>query len=159
MGKKIRLLRVAGAAVVCMVVLSFAALSVMAKRPANLGVTDGKLAPCPASPNCVCTQSDDALHRIEPLPLKGAPEVAVGQLKAIIARLPRMKIVEETPEYLHVEATSLVFRFVDDVEFYCDAASGVIHFRSASRVGYSDFGVNRKRMEQIRREYLKLSGA
>jgi len=122
----------------------------MTVRPTNLGVTNGKLAPCPDSPNCVSTQADDVVHRIEPLTFQGSAADAIQRLKSIIARQPRMKIVAESGNYLHVEATSLLFRFVDDVEFYVDETAGVIHFRSASRVGYSDLGANRARMEKLR---------
>ena len=122
----------------------------MAPRPTHLGVTNGRLAPCPSSANCVSTQADDAEHRIEPLTFRGLPATALQRLKAVISRQPRMKIVAETENYLHVEATSLLFRFVDDVEFYIDEAAGVIHFRSASRIGSSDLGANRIRMERLR---------
>jgi uncharacterized protein (DUF1499 family) len=71
-------------------------------------------------------------------------------LKAVIAGLPRTKLVEEDEAYLHYEFTSLLLRFVDDVEFLFDDDAKRIHFRSASRTGYGDFGVNRRRMEDIR---------
>ncbi len=122
----------------------------MAARPAHLGVTNGRLAPCPASPNCVSSQADDQDHRAEPLTLHGSASTALLRLKAVLSREPRVRIVSESGNYLHLEATSLLFRFVDDVEFYMDEAAGVIHFRSASRVGYSDLGANRARMERIR---------
>lgn len=125
-------------------------LKLMAPRPNHLGVKDGRLAPCPASPNCVSTQADNDAHRIEPLRFTGSPSLALFRLKTVLSRQPRMKIVAETDNYLHVEATSLVFRFVDDVEFLIDEKAGVIHFRSASRIGYSDLGANRARMERIR---------
>ena len=67
-----------------------------------------------------------------------------------MADLPRAKLVEEDEDYLHYEFTSLLLRFVDDVEFVFDDATRTIHFRSASRTGYSDLGVNRRRMEEIR---------
>lgn len=71
-------------------------------------------------------------------------------LKTVIAMLPRTKLVDEDASYLHYEFTSLLLRFVDDVEFLFDEATKTVHFRSASRMGYSDLGVNRKRMEQVR---------
>ncbi len=88
-----------------------------------------------------------------PLHFAGPSEQAIGRLKAILAAMPRTKIITATGEYLHAECTSPIFRFVDDVEFLVDPASRTIHFRSASRVGYSDFGVNRKRMEAISRQF------
>ncbi len=122
-------------------------------RPTNLGVHDGRLAPCPDRPNCVCTQAADDAHRIEPLIYDGTPEEALARLRAALATLPRTRIVTETPDYLHAECTSLVFRFVDDVEFLIDRERKAIHFRSASRVGYSDLGVNRRRMERLRQAF------
>ena len=123
------------------------------KRPTNLGVKEGKLAACPASPNCVSTQAADAEHRIDAIRYEGSQADALAKLKRAIATLPRAAIVTESADYLHVECTSLIFRFVDDVEFWIDEPSRTIHFRSASRVGHSDFGVNRQRMEAIRRAF------
>lgn len=129
--------------------------SAMSKRPDNLGVTDGRLAACPNSPNCVSTQATDAKHKIEPLTFDGSPEEAIERLKAAIATLPRIEIVTEEANYIHAEATSLLFRFVDDVEFYVNPDEKRIDFRSASRVGYSDLGANRSRMESIRQAFQK----
>ena len=120
------------------------------KRPSNLGMRDGKLAPCPSTPNCVCSQSEDAGHKIEPLTYKSTPEVAFTQLKQAIASQPRTKIITQSPNYLYAEFTSAIMKFVDDVEFYLDEDAKVIHVRSASRLGQSDLGVNRKRIETIR---------
>ena len=120
-----------------------------AAMPANLGVRDGRLAPCPASPNCVSSQSADEEHRMAALDLKGTPAEVMARLKSIIGKMPRARIVSETETYLHVEFRSAMFRFVDDVEFFIDQKESVIHLRSAARTGHSDFGVNRNRMEQI----------
>jgi uncharacterized protein (DUF1499 family) len=122
-------------------------------RAQNLGVKDGVLAACPNSPNCVSTQAKDARHAIAPLTYTTSREQAVQRLTAIINSLPRTRIVTSTADYLHVEFTSALFRFVDDVEFFFDDAAKTIHFRSASRLGYSDLGVNRKRMEDIRQRF------
>jgi uncharacterized protein (DUF1499 family) len=119
-------------------------------RPASLGVRDGRLAPCPSSPNCVSSQAADDVHRIAPLPFHGAGGAAIGGLAAIVRSLPRASVVAATENYLHVEFKSAVFRFVDDVEFLLDEPAGVIQVRSASRVGSSDLGVNRRRIEAIR---------
>jgi uncharacterized protein (DUF1499 family) len=134
-------------------VAMLALLSLFAGRPPDLGVKDGRLAPCPNSPNCVCTLATDDAHRIEPLAYDGTAEEAMARLKAALAALPRTRVVTETPDYLHAECTSLVFRFVDDVEFLIDRGRKVIHFRSASRVGRSDLGVNRRRMEALRQAF------
>jgi uncharacterized protein (DUF1499 family) len=119
-------------------------------RPANLGTKDGKLLPCPSSPNCVSSQSIDREHAIEPLSFTGTVTEAHAELKKIILSMKRSRIVAETDSYIHAEFTSAVFRFVDDVEFWFDEGGKVIHIRSAARLGYSDLGVNRKRVEDIR---------
>jgi uncharacterized protein (DUF1499 family) len=120
------------------------------KRPNDLGVRDGKLAPCPNTPNCVSSQSADAVHKIEPLTYKSTPQEALAQLKQVIQSLPRTKIITETNNYIYAEFTSAIMGFVDDVEFYLDPEAKVFHVRSASRLGKSDLGVNRKRIEAIR---------
>ncbi|WP_152054343.1 DUF1499 domain-containing protein [Tautonia marina] len=128
------------------------------KSPANLGVEDGRLAGCPDSPNCVSSQSDDPEHRVEPLPLRGSASEALGRLKSVLEAMPRTRIVDERNGYLHAEATSLVFGFIDDLEFLVDEDEQVIHVRSASRVGHSDLGVNRDRVERIREAYGQSGG-
>src|SRR5262245_57978736 len=118
-----------------------AVLSLTAKRPPNLGVHDGRLAPCPGTPNCVCSQDADPEHAIAPLTFTGEPNEAWQALRTAIERQPRVHVVTASERYLHAEFTSLVFRFVDDAEFLIDPERQVIHFRSASRAGRSDFGV------------------
>jgi uncharacterized protein (DUF1499 family) len=109
-----------------------------------------QLAPCPARPNCVSTQASDEGHAIAPFRYRKSRAEAREALKEVIRALPRTKLVEEDESYLHYEFTSLLIRFVDDVEFLFDDEAKTIHFRSASRTGYGDLGVNRKRMEQVR---------
>jgi len=108
------------------------------------------LSPCPSSPNCVSTHATDEGHAIMPFGYRKARAEAKEALKAVLATLPRAKLVDEDESYLHYECTSLLLRFVDDVEFLFDETTKTVHFRSASRTGYSDLGVNRKRMEQVR---------
>jgi uncharacterized protein (DUF1499 family) len=122
-------------------------------QPANLGVRDGRLAPCPPSPNCVSSQSTDKEHSVEPLSYSSPTPEAMAALKNIILHKKRTKIVTETSTYLHAEFTSALWRFVDDVEFSIDENAKLIHMRSASRLGRSDFGVNRKRIEDIRKSW------
>lgn len=129
--------------------VSMFVLSAMGRKPAHLGVTEGRLARCPSSPNCVCSQ-DSGDHGIEPLAFKGDSASAWARLKEVVAARPRTSLVEETDSYLHAECTSLLFRFVDDLEFQLDSEASRIHVRSASRSGHSDLGVNRKRVEEIR---------
>ena len=132
---------------------ALALMSATARKPDGLGATDGRLAPCPESPNCVSSQAADDAHRMDPIPFDGDGGAALARLKAALAALPRTAVVEERGDYLRAECTSLVFRFVDDVEIVLDRGRKVIDFRSASRVGRSDFGVNRKRMEEIRNAF------
>jgi uncharacterized protein (DUF1499 family) len=130
-------------------ITGLALLSAFSRRPSNLGVIDGHLAACPDSPNCVSTEASERQHHMEALSFHGSAREAMDRIKAIIASLPRTKLADERENYLHFEFTSALFRFVDDVEFLIDEPSGKIHFRSASRVGRGDLGVNRRRMEQI----------
>jgi uncharacterized protein (DUF1499 family) len=122
-------------------------------RPVNLGVKDGKLLPCPATPNCVSSQSNDKEHLVEPFRYTSSAADALADLKKIVQQMKRTAIVSETGNYLHVEFTSALWRFVDDAEFWFDESAHVIHVRSASRVGKSDMGVNRKRIEEIRAQW------
>jgi uncharacterized protein (DUF1499 family) len=120
--------------------------------PANLGIRDGRLAPCPDTPNCVNSQAQGSDY-IAPLAFADAPDAALARLRAILNRLPRVRIVTESEGYVRAEAVSRVFKFVDDVEFYVDAPARLVHVRSAARLGYSDFGVNRTRIESIRAQF------
>lgn len=115
------------------------------KRPDNLGVRDGRLAPCKRSPNCVSSQANpaDAEHYIAPI------HGSMRALRAALNAMPRATIVEERENYLYAEFRTRLLRYVDDVEFYFDGQ--VIHVRSCSRLGRRDFGVNRKRVEALRK--------
>lgn len=121
-------------------------------RPDNLGVkSDGLLAPCPDSPNCVVSRPDtDAEHKIEPIAYAGDKVAAMEKLKAIVEAQDRTEIISSSDDYLYAEFASRLMGFVDDVEFYLDPSQSVIQVRSASRLGQSDLGVNRKRIETIR---------
>jgi uncharacterized protein (DUF1499 family) len=90
-------------------------------------------------------------HTIEPLSYKGSFNDAKQALLSVITSLPRTKIIVDNDRYIHVTFTSRIMRFVDDVEFLFDDTNKQIHVRSASRVGYSDMGVNRKRVENLRK--------
>jgi uncharacterized protein (DUF1499 family) len=110
----------------------------------------GALAPCPPSPNCVASDAADAAHRVEPLAFTGSPAEAWRAARTAVAALPRTRIVAETDAWLHAECRSALFRFVDDLELELRPAAGIIAVRSASRVGHSDLGVNRRRVEALR---------
>ena len=137
-------------------VVLMAGLSVASwQKPDNLGVKNGKLAPCPDTPNCVSSQATDDDHRMEPLHFTDAPGMAWARLVRLVSGLPRAHVADAGVDYMHVEFSSAIFRFVDDVEFWMDEENQVIHFRSASRVGRGDLGANRARMEQIQAEWEK----
>jgi uncharacterized protein (DUF1499 family) len=115
------------------------------RRPTNLGVKDGRLAPCRRTPNCVCSQADpsDREHYIAPL------KASIENVRKAVEALPRTRIVVARPNYLYAEFRSRLLGFVDDVEFFFDGTA--LQVRSASRLGRRDFGVNRVRIEELRR--------
>jgi len=118
--------------------------------PKDIGVRNNRLADCPPSPNCVSSRSPDAGHTVDPLTYSTDADAAMRALKDVIGNMKRTRIRTESKGYLHVEFTSALFRFVDDVEFLVDEQARLIHVRSASRIGHSDLGANRKRVEQLR---------
>jgi uncharacterized protein (DUF1499 family) len=122
-------------------------------RPSQIGATAGRLAACPDSPNCVSSQNDDPRHAIAPFRYEGPAEKARERLIEAVSGMKRARIVVAEERYLRAEFTSALFRFVDDVEFLLDDGTRTIHVRSASRVGYSDLGVNRRRVEEIRSRF------
>ena len=124
-----------------------------------IGETGSGVAPCPASPNCVSSQAQDADHQVEPLRFTVPAVDAWRILKEQLAKRPRTVIVTEKPGYLHAQSKSAVFGFVDDLEFYLRPAQGVIDVRFAARTGYSDFGVNRKRVEALRAAFRQAGAA
>jgi uncharacterized protein (DUF1499 family) len=138
------------------ILIPMALFSFSGSRPDHLGVENGKLSPCPDSPNCVSSQSDDAEHGIAALSYKSSPEQVMAELKQIVSNMPRTEIISDRPDYLYVEFTSSLMGFVDDVEFYLNPEQHVVEVRSASRLGKSDMGVNRKRVESIRTELDKI---
>ena len=122
------------------------------ERPNNLGVRAGLLAVCPSSHNCVSSQTDSKQHQIAPFDFKGDSDKAFDRLKQVLGRRSDATIIEDKPGYLHVELRTTLF--VDDGEFFLDRAHKAIQVRSASRLGYSDFGKNRRRMEEIRHLFM-----
>ncbi|MBD2691254.1 DUF1499 domain-containing protein [Anabaena catenula] len=112
--------------------------------------TEGYLTPCPTSNNCVVSQNADVKHSIDPIPYHVDRDKARETLLKVLTVVPRTEVIEQTDNYIHALSKSRIFKFVDDVEFYLPAHESVIHIRSASRVGESDLGVNRRRLEQIR---------
>lgn len=122
------------------------------KRPRNLGVNDGRLASCGRRLNCVSSQADpgDARRYVAPIQVKGAAAEAIAAARRAVESMARARVVREEGNYLHAEFRSRLMGYVDDVEFMFDAKAGVLHVRSASRLGRRDFNVNRKRVEALR---------
>ena len=129
-----------------------------AERTEDFGLISNRLSPCPSSPNCVSTLGGDAAKSMTPLIFQISSWDVQKEIRKVIEALAGTRIVREEPGYIHVEFTSKVFRFVDDVEFAIDEGTKRIDFRSASRVGYYDFGANRKRMEGICRRLAESDG-
>jgi uncharacterized protein (DUF1499 family) len=124
------------------------------RRPQDLGVNAGKLKSCPNKPNCVNSQAvGDPRHVIEPLRFSGDAAAAWRVLHEAIAGIERAAIITDQPDYLYAEFTTRLMGYVDDVEFQLDAANRQIHVRSASRLGYRDFNVNRERIEAVRERF------
>ena len=111
------------------------------------------LTPCPDTPNCVSSLAEDKKHFIEPISYQGENAVAQHELLGVLKYFKRVRMVRVEEDYIHAEFVSFIFRFVDDVEFYFDNAKNLIQVRSASRTGYSDLGVNRRRVEEIRKQF------
>ena len=131
------------------------------KRPKNPGVREGRLAPCPNKPNCVSSLSgagegssiEDNPQHVHPFRFVGDPLAVIPRLRQIVESWPRATVVTADERYLHAEFESRLLGFVDDVEFYVMPDEGTIHVRSAARLGYSDFGVNRARIEELRERF------
>ena len=126
----------------------------------KLGIENGQLIQCPTTPNCVNSQAKDKKHYIEPILMTGTPLEVKNHILKILNELKRAKIIVAEDHYIRVEFISKVFRFIDDLEFYFPNTKSkemTIHVRSASRVGHSDFGVNRKRIEQIRSKFKEIN--
>ncbi|MCV6601034.1 MAG: DUF1499 domain-containing protein [Cohaesibacter sp.] len=123
-------------------------------EPANLGVKKNKLAALPDTPNAVSSQTDKEDRFVEPLPFLSDGSASLERIKDILAQMSGIFIVEESNGYLRAVAVSSLMRYRDDVEFFFDAESQLVHFRSASRIGHSDLGANRQRYDAIAHAYL-----
>jgi len=122
-------------------------------RPKNLGAPAGKLRPAPRTPNGVSSQADpsDPEHYIEPIRFAGNPAKAWAKLIAALRATPRVAVITDKGKYMHAECSSALLGFVDDLECVLDRKAGLIHVRSAARLGRRDFGVNRARVEALRK--------
>jgi len=107
---------------------------------------------CPDSPNCVSSLAKNSKYRVEPFKLKKDPKTSWDLVKKTVELLPRTKVVSADNSDIHAECKSMIFRFVDDLTLHLAPSNSIIHIRSASRIGYSDFGVNRRRIENLRKK-------
>ncbi len=113
--------------------------------------------PCPDSPNCVSSLTEDIKHFVQPITYDGTVDNARQRLIFILENTQRVRIVKSDLNYLHAEYRSFLFRFVDDVQFFLPPDESVIHIKSASRSGYYDFGTNRRRVELLRAAFKSLA--
>lgn len=119
-------------------------------RPDDLGIQNNGFKNCPDKPNCVSSFANTEEHKIAPLQVGSDIAAAKTAVKAAVETMGNGKLINETENYLYFEFTSSLMKYVDDVEIYFTGADGLAHVRSASRLGYSDMGANRKRIEMIR---------
>lgn len=130
----------------------FGCTSCSSQKQPQLGLIDGKLGPCPDSPNCVSSEHEAGASHVEPLSFTGDTQGAWKNAREAVLNIGG-NIEKETDDYLWATFTSRLFRFVDDLELRMDKTSYNIHVRSASRVGYSDLGVNRERVKNLRKSF------
>lgn len=142
--------------ILILILLNIILISCSATPPKNIGIQENQqLRPCPDKPNCVNSMSDNKTHMIEAFPFRKGIENSKDLIKKSISTIENAKLIREEDNYLYYEFTTPIMRFVDDVEFYFNMESNKIEFRSASRIGHSDLGLNRKRMENIRVRYMQ----
>ncbi|MDZ7705447.1 MAG: DUF1499 domain-containing protein [Trueperaceae bacterium] len=125
-------------------------------EPETIGVQNGRLAPCPDTPNCVSSYADDEQHAIEPIRYEGPQADARDRLLGAVRSMPRSFVETTEDDYVHVIFRSPTLGFYDDTELYF-AEPGVIHVRSAARLGQGDMGANRKYVEEIRQRFASAS--
>ena len=123
------------------------------KTPENLGVTSGKLAPVPSSPNAVSSQTDIEEKRVDPLPFKSDLDSSKAAVLKALGEYGDIEVMSDSKNYIYAVHTTKTMRYRDDLEFYFDEGEQVVHFRSASRVGYSDRGLNRERYNKLAEIY------
>jgi uncharacterized protein (DUF1499 family) len=107
---------------------------------------------CPDTPNCVSSLAKNPKYRVEPFKLKKDPKTSWDIVKKTVEQLPRTKVVSADNSDIHAECKSMIFRFVDDLTLHLTPSNGIINIRSASRIGYSDLGVNRRHVENLRKK-------
>lgn len=129
------------------------AIAAASERPVDLAPTREHFAQCPDSPNCVSSLAERRDHRVNAIQFSGSAKDAKARLRQVVEGMSGAHVLRDEGNYLYAEYRTLVFGFVDDVEFLVDEPAGVILVRSASRLGYSDLGANRRRVEAIRAKF------
>jgi len=119
-------------------------------RPTDLGVHNNRLGACPAAPKCVSSDENRPAHKVSPFEIVVPAAEAWRIVRSLVSDLPRTQIVTATSDYIHAECSSRIFGFIDDLELHLRASQGIIAVRSVARLGYSDLGVNRRRVERLR---------
>lgn len=119
----------------------------------TLGVNNGKLAPISSKPNNVSSQTDIPEKQVAPLAFKASTQATIAAIKAAVNQYGGAKLEQESDDYLYFVFTTSLMKYHDDVEFWLDVEQQQVHFRSASRAGLSDMGLNRKRYEAIAELY------
>lgn len=143
------------AAFVLLLIIAYATIGYQNSRAPQLGHQNGQLKPVPDTPNAVSSQSQHPDYQVSPLPFYQNNEQTMAALLLAVQRYGNVSIELQQTDYLYVVFTTPVLGFHDDAEFYLDSASQHVHFRSASRAGYSDGGLNRKRYNTLRQFYLE----
>ncbi len=123
------------------------------KKPATPGLINGQLAPLPSSPNAVSSQTENTDRYVEPFPFKADSTTTMAALHTMLGEFDSITILSETEKYIHAVSISAKMRYRDDLEFLLDEEENLVHFRSASRVGYSDMGLNRQRYNVLKERY------
>lgn len=153
MDKRIILVVIIGVPIALLALPAVRAVVALVSRPAAPGLVDGKLAPLKPTPNNVASYAAAAYPQMEPLRYEGSQADALQRLLAIIADMPRTRVEKIDGNYVHVTFRTPMMHFIDDVEFLFDDAAGRIDFRSASRLGQGDAGVNQRRMQEVQARF------
>ena len=141
-----------GAPVLLTIILVVAVIGCAGSQIVNDMNQHNPLAACPDSPNCVSSEAQDSRHAVNPMQLAGTSDTEWADVQALVSRLPRSKVVTATEQYLHATIKSRIFGFIDDLELTLDPQTKRIGIRSASRSGSYDLGVNRRRVEDLRKQ-------
>ncbi len=142
--------------VVVLVLIALLVLSMTIKNmkiPAGLGVNGGRLAPMPKSPNAVSSQTEDPEKRVDPFPFKANLADSVEAVLKALDSYGNITVIEKKQDYIHAVSTTPTMHYHDDIEFYFNQADGIVEFRSGSRIGHSDMGLNRERYEALKGFY------